>query len=204
MLSIVLMAFHVHAARVSLSWTAPTTNQDNTSLNDLAGYQVYYGLALRFYDVAVDVGLATSAVLSDLEAGRTYYFAVTADDTSGNESVFSTEVPYAIPLTDNACGFANLALCATASASSAWSAGYEAAQATDDNGGRAGIVPMGTRPGPGWRWTWALSPPLIPSCSRKPSTASRASACSTGVGAPGATLCQATASEPPKGIPLQP
>jgi hypothetical protein len=155
-------------------------------------------------DVAVDVGLATSAVLSDLEAGRTYYFVVTADDTSGNESVFSTEVPYAIPLTDNACGFANLALCATASASSVWSAGYEAAQATDGNGGRAGIVPMGTRPGPGWRWTWALSPPLIPSCSRKPSTASRASTCSTEVGAPGATLCQAAASEPPKGIPLQP
>jgi hypothetical protein len=98
-------------------------HHDNTSLNDLAGYQVYYGLAPRFYDVAVDVGLATSAVLSDLEAGRTYYFAVTAYDTSGNESVFSTEVPYAIPLTDNACGFANLALCAAASASSVWSAG---------------------------------------------------------------------------------
>ena len=35
----------------------------------------------------------------------------------------------------NACAFPNLAMCATASASSVWSAGYEAAQATDGNGG---------------------------------------------------------------------
>ncbi len=35
----------------------------------------------------------------------------------------------------NACGFANLAMCATASASSVWSVGYEAAQANDGNGG---------------------------------------------------------------------
>jgi len=134
------MAFHVHAARVSVSWTAPTTSQDGTSLNDLAGYKVFYGLATRSYDVAVDVGLNTSAVLSDLEAGRTYFFAVTAYDASGNESVFSVEEAYTIPLPDtgngdNACGFPNLALCATASASSVWSAGYEATQATDGNGG---------------------------------------------------------------------
>lgn len=49
-------------------------------------------------------------------------------------------MPYAIPLTDtdnggNACRFANLALCATASASSVWSAGYKAAQATDGKAG---------------------------------------------------------------------
>ena len=167
-LSVVLMAFHVHAAKVSVSWTAPTTNQDGTSLNDLAGYEVYYGLASRSYDVAIDVGLNTSAVLSDLEVGPTYYFAVTAYDTSGNESGFSVEEAYSIPLPDpgnggNACGFANLAMCATASASSVWSVGYEAAQANDGNGGRAGIAPMGRRSAPGWHWISALSPPLIPS-----------------------------------------
>ena len=77
-LSVALMTFNVHALQVSLSWTAPTTNQDGTSLNDLAGYKVYYGLATRSYDVAVDTGLSTSAVLSGLQDGRTYYFAVTA------------------------------------------------------------------------------------------------------------------------------
>jgi Malectin domain/Bacterial TSP3 repeat len=100
MLSVVLMAVHVHAARVSLSWNAPTTNQNGTSLTDLAGHKVHYGLAPRSYNVTADVGLATSAVLSDLEAGQTYYFAVTAYDTSGNQSALSDEVPYRIPLTD--------------------------------------------------------------------------------------------------------
>ena len=98
-LSVVLTAFHVHAARVSLSWTAPTTNQDNTPLTDLAGYKVYHGFASRSYDVTIDVGLTTSAVLSDLQDGRTYYFAVTAYDTSGNQSLF-TEVPYTTALAD--------------------------------------------------------------------------------------------------------
>ncbi len=68
-LSVVLKAFHVHAARVSLPWTAPTTNQDGTPLTDLAGYQVYHGFATRSYDVTIDVGLTTSAVLSGLQEG---------------------------------------------------------------------------------------------------------------------------------------
>jgi Malectin domain/Bacterial TSP3 repeat len=100
MLAVVLMAVHVHAAQVSLSWNAPTTNQDGTSLNDLAGYKVYYGFAPQSYDVTTDVGLTTSAVISGLEDGRTYYFAVTAYDTSGNQSVFSVEAPHSILLTD--------------------------------------------------------------------------------------------------------
>src|SRR5262245_62155411 len=99
-LAVVLTALHVHAARVSLSWTAPTTNQDKTPLTDLKGYKVYYGFASRSYDVTIDVGLTTNAVVSGLQDGRTYYFAVTAYDTSGNQSIFSVEVPYSIPLTD--------------------------------------------------------------------------------------------------------
>ena len=83
------------AARVQLSWDAPTTNEDGTPLTDLAGYKVYYGQASRQYDVSVDVGLSTTAALSSLVDGRAYYFAVTAYDTSGNESNFSTEIVYA-------------------------------------------------------------------------------------------------------------
>ena len=89
---------------------------------------VYSGPTAGNYTSKIDVGNTTTGAVSNLAEGATYHFAVTAYDTSGNESVFSTEVPYAIPLTDNACGFANLTLCATASASSVWSAGYEAAQ----------------------------------------------------------------------------
>jgi hypothetical protein len=81
-----------HAAEVQFAWDAPTTNTDGTLLTDLAGYKVYYGQASRQYDVSVDAGLATTAALSGLEAGRTYYFAVTAYDTSAQESDFSNEV----------------------------------------------------------------------------------------------------------------
>ena len=98
-ISLILTAFHVHAARVSLSWTAPTTNQNNTPLTDLAGYKVYHGFASRSYDVTIDVGLTTSAVLSGLQDGRAYYFAVTAYDTSGNQSLF-TEVQHTTALAD--------------------------------------------------------------------------------------------------------
>ena len=99
-ISFVLTAFHVHAAQVTLSWTAPTTNQNNTPLTDLAGYKVYHGLASRSYDITIDVGLTPSAVFSDLQDGRAnYYFAVTAYDTSVIYSLF-TEVQYTISLAD--------------------------------------------------------------------------------------------------------
>ncbi len=59
---------------------------------DLGGYRVYYGLAPGVYQSAIDVGLATTATVTSLETGNRYYFAVTAYDTSGNESGYSTEV----------------------------------------------------------------------------------------------------------------
>jgi hypothetical protein len=80
------------AASVQLSWQAPTTNADGTPLTDLAGYQVYYGPSSGNYTVTLDVGNTLSVSLSGLTAGQTYYFAVTAYDTSENESARSTEV----------------------------------------------------------------------------------------------------------------
>jgi hypothetical protein len=51
---------------VTLSWIAPTTNEDGTPLTDLAGYKIYY---------------------PDM-----YYFTIVAYDTSGNESNYSNEM----------------------------------------------------------------------------------------------------------------
>lgn len=63
---------------------------------DLAGYKVYYGTATRTYGPAIDVGkTGTPAAPSHtitLPDDGTYFFAVTAYDTAGNESGFSTEV----------------------------------------------------------------------------------------------------------------
>jgi chitodextrinase len=73
------------AGSASLSWD-PNTEQD------FAGYQLYYGPSSGSYQFTVDVGNQTTYTLSGLTDGQTYYFAVTAYDTSGNESNFSSEV----------------------------------------------------------------------------------------------------------------
>lgn len=95
---LILMASSLHAAQVQLSWTAPTTNADGTTLRDLAGYKVYYGQSSRQYGASIDVGNRTSYTLSGLVAGLRYYMTVTAYDTSGNESSFSNEVNILAPI----------------------------------------------------------------------------------------------------------
>jgi hypothetical protein len=58
---------------------------------DIAGYDIYYGVASRRYANVVDVGLATTGAVSNLVAGTTYYFAVTSLSSSGLESDYSSE-----------------------------------------------------------------------------------------------------------------
>lgn len=75
----------------TLSWDAPTTNSDGSPLTDLTGYKVYYGTSSGSYTESVDIGNTTGSVVDGLSAG-TWCFAVTAYDTSGNESDYSNEV----------------------------------------------------------------------------------------------------------------
>ena len=75
-----------------LTWEAPLTNADGSPLTDLVGYRVYLGTASAAYDPPVDVGSVLSHHLTGLTSAVRYYFAVTAYDTSGNESIFSNEV----------------------------------------------------------------------------------------------------------------
>lgn len=77
----------------TLSWSPATTNSDGTPLVDLAGYRVYYGTSSGNYTNTVDISdpAATSTLIAGLASYTTYYFAVTAYDTSGNESSFSNE-----------------------------------------------------------------------------------------------------------------
>ena len=81
-------------ASVTLSWTIPSTNEDGTPLTDLAGFTVYYGSTTGSYSNSTTIynpGI-TSLILDNLSYGRTYYFAMTAFDESGNESEYSNEV----------------------------------------------------------------------------------------------------------------
>jgi len=72
-----------------LSWGANTES-------DLAGYKVYYGQS-RPYSQSLDVGNITSYTVGGLAEGLTYYFVVTAYNTSGYESGYSNEVSKTIP-----------------------------------------------------------------------------------------------------------
>jgi hypothetical protein len=76
---------------VTLTWIAPTTNEDGTPLNDLTGYKIYYGTSAASYSNNIIVGNITSYTISNLPSNM-YYFTVVAYDTSGNESNYSNEV----------------------------------------------------------------------------------------------------------------
>lgn len=86
-----ISAFTAQAAQASLSWAATTTNTDGTPATKLAGYKLHIGSASRSYTQEIDVGNSTSYSTSNLVDGSTYYFAVTAYDTSGIESAYSNE-----------------------------------------------------------------------------------------------------------------
>jgi hypothetical protein len=80
-------------SNVTLSWQAPTENADGSALVDLKGYKVHYGSTSKTYSDTIQVsnpGL-TTYVVQNLNAGK-YYFAVTAYNSSGQESSLSPEV----------------------------------------------------------------------------------------------------------------
>jgi hypothetical protein len=77
---------------LQLFWNAPTMNRDGSPLQDLAGYKLYYGESSGNYTASLDVGKPTTYTLQGLEVGHTYYIAVSAYDTAGNESALSAEL----------------------------------------------------------------------------------------------------------------
>lgn len=76
---------------VTLAW-------DPSPGGAIAGYRLYDGPASRTYTNVLDVGSATTATVSNLIRGTTYFFAATAYDTNGLESDYSSEVSYTVPL----------------------------------------------------------------------------------------------------------
>ncbi len=90
MVSLMLCVFagEAHCADVTVAWDA---NPEPA----VRGYVIYYGTSPGNYTQSVDVGNSTSCVISGLQAGATYYMAVTAYDDSRDESGFSNEIVYA-------------------------------------------------------------------------------------------------------------
>jgi hypothetical protein len=79
------------SADVPLAWDANTEP-------DLAGYKIHYGTASENYTVTIDVNNVTEYTVTGLNEGTTYYFAATAYDTEDNESGYSVELVYTVPL----------------------------------------------------------------------------------------------------------
>ena len=81
------------AASVTLTWDPPTPS------SGVAGYNLYYGAASRTYTNAVRTAAGgTSATITNLVPGATYFFAVTSSDTMGLESDYSGEASYTVPV----------------------------------------------------------------------------------------------------------
>jgi len=77
--------------------TSITAAWDPNSGPNVTGYKVYYGAATGTYTNSVSVGNTTTATLSGLVEGSTYYLSATALDNLGQESDFSAEIAYVVP-----------------------------------------------------------------------------------------------------------
>lgn len=81
-----------------LNWTPPTRNTDGSSLTNLAGYRISYGISTATTAKTVQIanpGVA-SYVVEGLTSG-TWYFALKTYTTSGVESTLSNTVSITIP-----------------------------------------------------------------------------------------------------------
>ena len=92
--------------QLTVNYTPPTSNSaalawDAVAATNLSGYRLYYGTTpgsyLQPYGQGISAGNATTFTLMGLSSSTRYYFAVTAFDTSGNESGYSNEVFKDIP-----------------------------------------------------------------------------------------------------------
>ena len=78
------------AASISLAWNP-------SSDTNVTGYNIYYGTASGVYTNEAAVGNVAVTTISNLTYGVSYYFAVTAVDSEGDESGFSNEATFTIP-----------------------------------------------------------------------------------------------------------
>jgi hypothetical protein len=76
--------------QVKLAW-------DANAEPDVTGYKIFTGSSSGVYGAPISVGKVTTYTVTGLGDGQTYYFALTAVDSYGNESGYSTEVVHTTP-----------------------------------------------------------------------------------------------------------
>ncbi|HWW02567.1 MAG TPA: Ig-like domain-containing protein [Candidatus Acidoferrum sp.] len=87
------MAFGQATSSVVLAWNADSSP-------GIVSYNLYAGGASQSYTNVVSAGNATNATVSGLVQAATYFFAVTAVNSAGLESMPSPEISYSVPVTN--------------------------------------------------------------------------------------------------------
>lgn len=84
-------------ANASLNWQPPTTNEDGSKLEGLAGYIIYYGMESQFYTDNVEVNVSHISGYDLTLTPGTYYVAMRAVGVGGELSELSNEVLLSLP-----------------------------------------------------------------------------------------------------------
>jgi Fibronectin type III domain len=95
--SVVVTLILLIAAATAFGQSSITLAWDPSSDSRIVGYRLYEGIVSGSYTNVIDVGNLTTATVSNLVSGVTYYFALTAFDINGQESPLSTELSYTVP-----------------------------------------------------------------------------------------------------------
>lgn len=87
------------AAQAPAATASLTFQWDPVAVPDLAGYKMYRSTTAGTYGspIATLSASTTTYQMTNLTKGVTYFFAVSAYDTNGNESPFSNEQSRTIP-----------------------------------------------------------------------------------------------------------
>lgn len=81
----------------TLASSTATLKWDKVRDRAVKGYRLHYRTASgRSYSRMIDVGQVTTYTISNLMAGKTYYFVVTAYNGAGKESPPSNEISFAV------------------------------------------------------------------------------------------------------------
>ncbi|MBJ6727963.1 InlB B-repeat-containing protein, partial [Geomesophilobacter sediminis] len=81
-----------YAAQATVNWAAPTNYAGGAPIPDFVGFNLYVGTNSGSYSQKIDVGELTSYTVTGLADNTAYFFAVTAYDSLGNESAYSSEI----------------------------------------------------------------------------------------------------------------
>lgn len=92
LIRVLLSVFCLSACAVATAQQSASLSWAPSSDSITVGYYIYYGGASHTYTNKIDVGLNTNFVVSGLEPGNTYYFAVTSYTADGVESTPSGEL----------------------------------------------------------------------------------------------------------------